>query len=404
MANLDQIQQFNEGYIYPQDYQESYIATKHICFKILDIPANVIEVLKEKISEKGLYFGNDELLKEIVVGIIKGNVILQGPPGTGKTTLAKIICDVFNVSYDERTAAAEWTTFDTIGGLQPSTNESGQEIMIGKLGCVTNSVYNCCNAVLKKEHYNGEKQANWLILDELNRCEIDKAFGDLFTVFGSDGLSEKRAISLWFENDENKKKIFMPNCYRIIGAMNNIDKNFVFDMSQGLSRRFTFINILPPSEEFFSNEIVNAKAIARKRVKEKLGNYNGIIIDNKYMDTFEKESVYIDAETILIDFLKHIRYFREEDDSYLGLAIGTAQIIDLFENIYLMAVVGEFEKSDDKQEDIYNIIDSSVGGRIVPQMDGFDYIRLSNYCDEIGGKPEYKFFKHTLAEIRKFNH
>lgn len=49
---------------------------------------------KEKIDEKGLYFGDDSVLRNIIAGIIKGNIVLQGPPGTGKTTLAKIICDV----------------------------------------------------------------------------------------------------------------------------------------------------------------------------------------------------------------------------------------------------------------------------------------------------------------------
>ncbi|RDY30133.1 AAA family ATPase [Lachnotalea glycerini] len=403
MANLDQIKQFNDGYIFPQTYDETYLATQYISAHMLEVPENVISKLQEKIEEKGLYFGDSELIREIVVGLIKGNIILQGPPGTGKTTLAKIVCEVFNVGYDETTAAAEWTTFDTIGGLQPSTNAAGSEIMVGKMGYVTRSVFNCCNTVLKKQHYQGDKQASWLILDELNRCEIDKAFGDLFTVFGSDGLAESRAINLWFENDDNKKKIYMPNTFRIIGAMNNIDKNYVFDISQGLSRRFTFINVLPPTEELFDNEIANAKKISKNRVINKLSYYSGTKIDTNLMDKIDADFVADDTERVLVDILKHIRYLHDDDDSYLGLSVGTAQIIDLYENIFLSAIIDEYYSATDKKSLMQKIVDNSLCTRIIPQMDGFDYIRLNNFYDEINRKTDYKFLKKTLSEIKKFN-
>lgn len=218
MANLDQIEQFNKGNIFPEDYSLTYVATKHISAKAISIPGNVLDKLKSKIKERGLYFGNDDVLSEIVTGLVKGNIILQGPPGTGKTTLAKIICEVFNVDYDEATAISDWTTYDTIGGLQPDF-DGKNEILTGKNGCIVESILHCCNTVVKNEHYSGEKQASWLILDELNRCEIDKVFGELFTVFGSDSLSAQRSIRLWYEKDENKKRIYIPNRYRIIGAM-----------------------------------------------------------------------------------------------------------------------------------------------------------------------------------------
>lgn len=112
MANLDQIEQFNNGNIFPETYEDTYLATKHIAGKSIDVPENVVEKLKEKIQEKGLYFGDDSVLREIATGVVKGNIILQGPPGTGKTSLAKIICEVFNVEYDEATAISDWTTYE----------------------------------------------------------------------------------------------------------------------------------------------------------------------------------------------------------------------------------------------------------------------------------------------------
>ena len=392
MANLDQIEQFNNGNIFPETYADTYLATKHIAGKSIDVPENVVEKLKEKIQEKGLYFGDDSVLREIATGVVKGNIILQGPPGTGKTSLAKIICEVFNVEYDEATAISDWTTYDTIGGLQPDADETGHEVLSGKNGCIVESIIHCCNSVVQSEHYEGQKQASWLILDELNRCEIDKVFGELFTAFGNDSLTVPKSIRLWYEKDKNKKRIYIPNRYRIIGAMNNIDKNFVFDISQGLSRRFTFIEILPP----------NAKLQAQKRVIGKIGNYGALTIDEEYFKMINDNAAFSAAERDMKDLIRHIRYQRAEDPSYLGLEIGTAQIIDVYETLYISLIMDGCDWETVKKEDIVSLIDVVVASRIVPQIDGFDYMKLDAFYSSISEKPEYSAFKKSKGAIYKF--
>lgn len=402
MANLDQIEQFNNGNIFPETYEDTYLATKHIAGKSIDVPENVVEKLKEKIQEKGLYFGDDSVLREIVTGVVKGNIILQGPPGTGKTSLAKIICEVFNVEYDEATAISDWTTYDTIGGLQPDADETGHEVLSGKNGCIVESIIHCCNSVVQSEHYGGEKQASWLILDELNRCEIDKVFGELFTAFGNDSLTAPKSIRLWYEKDRNKKRIYIPNRYRIIGAMNNIDKNFVFDISQGLSRRFTFIEILPPVEEYFDKEVANAKIQAQKRVVGKIGNYGSLTIDEEYFKMINENAAFSAAEREMKDLIRHIRYKRTEDPSYLGLEIGTAQIIDVYETLYISLIMDDCDLETVKKEDILSLIDIVVASRIVPQIDGFDYMKLNAFYSSISEKTEYSAFKKSKGAIYKF--
>mgnify|MGYP001863434542 CR=1 FL=1 len=403
MANLDQIEQFNNGNIFPENYDLTYVATKHIATEAISIPNNVLGLLKSKIEEKGLYFGNDDVLSEIVTGLVKGNIILQGPPGTGKTTLAKIICEVFNVDYDEATAISDWTTYDTIGGLQPDF-DGKNEILTGKNGCIVESILHCCNTVVKNEHYSGEKQASWLILDELNRCEIDKVFGELFTVFGSDSLSMQRFICLWYEKDENKKRIYIPNRYRIIGAMNNIDKNFVYDISQGLSRRFTFIEILPPEEEYFEKEVKNAKIQSQKRVSEKISVYGGIRIDDSYYANINANSAFIAAEQNLNELIRHIRYAKENDTSYLGLPIGTAQVIDVFETAYITFIIGEYNIAEMKKDEFVSVFDSAIASRIIPQMDGFDFMKLNSFYTAISEKQDFSGFQKTKRAIYKLVH
>lgn len=403
MANLDQIEQFNKGNIFPEDYSLTYVATKHISAKAISIPGNVLDKLKSKIKEKGLYFGNDDVLSEIVTGLVKGNIILQGPPGTGKTTLAKIICEVFNVDYDEATAISDWTTYDTIGGLQPDF-DGKNEILTGKNGCIVESILHCCNTVVKNEHYSGEKQASWLILDELNRCEIDKVFGELFTVFGSDSLSAQRSIRLWYEKDENKKRIYIPNRYRIIGAMNNIDKNFVYDISQGLSRRFTFIEILPPEEEYFNEEVKNAKIQSQKRVSEKISAYGDVNVDDSYYAKVNGNAAFVSAESNLKELIRHIRYAKEDDASFLGLPIGTAQIIDAYETAFITFIMGEYKIDEMKKDGFVAVFDSVIASRIIPQMDGFDYMKLNSFYTAISEKPDFSGFQKTKRAIYKLVH
>lgn len=404
MAQLDQIEQFNNGNLFPETYEDTYIATKHIAKETLVIPEDVLAMLKNKISQKGLYFGDETVLREIITGLVKGNIILQGPPGTGKTTLAKILCEVFETNYDEVTAIADWTTYDTIGGLQPAADDQGHEVLSGKNGCVVDSIIHCCDAVVQNLHYDGIKQANWLILDELNRCEIDKAFGELFTALGSDSLDNLKSIRLWYEKEENKKRVYIPNRFRIIGAMNNIDKNFVYDISQGMSRRFTFVEILPPEEDHLDDEINNAKKQAQKRVKEKIKTYGAVTVDEAFFDKFDNNATVTVTERVLKEFIRHLRYKRAEDDSFLGLALGTAQIIDAYETVYISTIMSGFEVDTVKKEDMLSIIDSVIAGRILPQVDGFDYMKLSGFYKAVSQSSEFDNLTKTKATLYKYCH
>lgn len=401
--NEEQMRLYESGGEYPQNYRNTYLATKHVMKFKLEIPDDVLTIFRSKLNDENFFLPDETTIVEILTGVISGNLILQGPPGTGKTKLSKIICDLFNVDCDIITATSDWTTYDTIGGYQPSVDDEGNEIIEGKNGKIVDSIIDCCNIIVAKEKQGVEtRQAKWVIIDELNRSEIDKVFGDLFTVFGSDDI-DKRKLKLWFHSDEHKRELFVPNRFRIIGAINNVDKNFVFNLSQGLSRRFNFITINPPSIDKYSDEIINIKDnIVKGKVVDKLNNFHSGAIDNAKIDVIFADDSYKRIEKKSFELVKHIRYYQEENGKWLGLLVGTAQLIDLLEMVIIQLCIQDIiGKSEPEREVYYQIaFDMAIADKIVPQMEGFYFERLSLFRDYL--KEEFESYKRCIQQMSAF--
>ncbi len=399
---MSKIEDYNNGIAYPENYQETYVATKHVQYHPVEWNADILKELQDNVEKAELFFDDDELLPNIITGLIKGNVILQGPPGTGKSELVKVIAKTFNVKLSTATAIPDWSTYDTKGGLGPNVDNGG---LVGKNGCITDSVIDCCEKILIIEHSvhpdKDSEQATWLFIDEINRAEIDRAFGDMFTVFGSDSYSEKinesRKILLPFHSDPNKRELYVPNRFRLIGAMNNIDKNFVYDLSQALSRRFTFVLLSPPKKENMTKELDVIKKQLEDQISLKMKGLAGSLDFEELWKEIDK-----DCKDEVQEILKYIRYKSDTDEYSLNAQIGSAQIKDVYETILIQMIISKYMDSPNKSR-LLEIADSALYGKIIPVL---TETRLTNrlaLLEKLKSGAEYSWtnrFRYGLEDLR----
>jgi MoxR-like ATPase len=174
------------------------------------------DLTTESLSEQAAF-----ALAHLVAG---KNVVFYGAPGTGKTRIAKKLCERVCEGYSIETANSEWGNFDIIGGfmLDKDGHPDWQN------GVLTKAVIKCTDSLKNGKPY-------WLILDELNRANLDLAFGKVLTLMDLD-----YRIDSYLSGKENTS---VPLCFRILATMNTYDKALLFSLGYAFMRRFAFIHI-----------------------------------------------------------------------------------------------------------------------------------------------------------------
>lgn len=175
-----------------------------------------------------------ELLWVAAAHLVAGkNVVFYGPPGTGKTYTARRLTEQgFGIGLDITTAHAELTNYDLVGGYAPSSTETengGSQInWAASPGVLTDAVETCVSTLRSAGHQS------WLLVDELNRANLDQAFGDVFTLLDQDYRDTQ-----FLEYADRSQR--MPYSFRLVATMNTSDQAKLFSLGYAFRRRFGFV-------------------------------------------------------------------------------------------------------------------------------------------------------------------
>lgn len=237
---------------------------------------DVFKQLAQLISQRTLETMNNSKKQECLEKLQKSRqIILTGAPGTGKSYAAREIANRLtenkaeNIDFVQFHPSMDYTDF--VEGLRPIKDDKGQ-IGFERRDGIFKAF---CKRAL-------ENQENFVfIIDEINRGDISKIFGELFFAIDPSYRGEKGKIMTQYQNlvesdDLYAGGFYIPENVYIIGTMNDIDRG-VESMDFAIRRRFTWIEVNPDdTQSMLDSGIPEYAADA----KERMGALNKVIFTN----------------------------------------------------------------------------------------------------------------------------
>lgn len=237
------------------------------CMKSIDTKPYSIDI-----ALKDLFFTRNEFQEILNTLEFKKNIILQGAPGVGKTFIAKRLA--YTLMKEEDPKRVQMIQFhqsysyeDFIQGYRPDEEHNFK---------LKNGVfYEFC----KKAQRDSENKYVFII-DEINRGNLSKIFGELMMLVEPDKRGKDYSVPLTYA-DTAEEQFFLPANLYLIGTMNTADRSLAM-VDYALRRRFAFITLTPKFEtaefkaflrnegldEVLINKIVEKMCLLNKKISE----------------------------------------------------------------------------------------------------------------------------------------
>ena len=365
----------------------------------------------------------DSLERAVVAHLVTGrNVIFYGPPGTGKTRkavqIAGLFCGDDHQRFSFETANAEWTAYDVVGG----PTFSGKTALKIKPGFLTLAAKKCSDAleVLGVPY--------WLIIDEINRANLDLAFGKIFSLLDVEYrdqpiFDESELVGM--ENAGEYRDITIPTSFRVLATMNTYDTALLFSLGYAFRRRFAFIEIASPflekaaEEKYELNEPEWRKLglPGENQVRELVNEIDDWVLKKSYLQLSPelKENLALPKEFVLTETLRQMNEdvkdgkfdpvnpytlacrLSEEITRRGIVEAGYAQAVDVIK--YTLIYTALFSEGDAK-ETVVRALDEAVKAYFVPHIEY--YLPRARRKMTIGEKEEEEEAIKKIQDFESF--
>lgn len=346
-----------------------------------------------------------------IIKLIEGGakqIILTGAPGTGKTRMAKNIAEEmgdgkyqlvqFHPSYD-------YTDF--VEGLRPVENKIDCKIngkIDRKIGCeiegkidgitfkkVDGVFKKFCREVVRRNNENNSSKENdynnekyFFIIDEINRADLSKVFGELMYGLETDKRGKKNSFNTqyqnlktydikaqdYIENDEFEGGFYVPENVYIIGTMNDIDRS-VESMDFALRRRFLWLEIEVTGDllkeglakiidEQWLGGIDESEHEVRKKVNkvvelltDNIMNLNKSVIQDKFgKQYYISQGQFANLPEMVFKDLKELYLLKKDDLGDLNVLI--KNFLEKVWELRIKSLLYEYVRGEGDEEDFVN--------------------------------------------------
>ncbi len=184
---------------------------------------------------RGLFLDRAEFERILEIWRDKKNLVLQGAPGVGKSFIARRLAYALMAQKDaDRVAVVQFHQSygyeDFIQGYRP-TRDGGFELRDGVF-------HRFC-----EQARHDPSRPHVFIIDEINRGNLSKVFGELMLLIEHDKRSSDWAARLAYA-DEEAEPFYVPENVFLLGMMNTADRSLSL-VDYALRRRFAFVSLKP---------------------------------------------------------------------------------------------------------------------------------------------------------------